>query len=216
LEPYLVALIQTDRDQFEARVRSLVEDFVREVGADTDAWEQRFARKFGIVLAGMVLAAERDLAPWSVDHARRSVKRIYRTARRSVVTTEEAANGVLNKLGEALTQKGCIPQLPEGKKLPSKYRGKAIGFRRIHRTLGAIVALDPKRLEQMVGSSAGAIAVRDHFLAGGIAVKDTDGNRHPQISVEGFDGKKRARWICFDEARLRSSITAITSGDEPS
>ena len=216
LEPYLVALIQTDPDQFEARVRSLVEDFIREVGADTDAWEQRFAKKFGIVLAGMVLAAERDLAPWTVDHARWSVKRIYRIARRSVVTTEEAANDVLNKLGEALAQKGFIPQLPEGKKLPSKYRGKAIGFRRTHRTLGTIVALDPKWLEEMVGSSAGAIAVRDHFLASGIAVKDSDGNRHPQISVEGFDGKKRARWICFDEATLRSSITAVTSGDEPS
>jgi putative DNA primase/helicase len=167
LKPYLVALIQTDPDQLEARVRSLVEDFVREVGADTDAWEQRFARKFGIVLAGMVLAAERDLAPWTVDHARRSVKRIYRTARRSVKTTEEAAGDVLQKLGKALTQKGRIPQLPEGKKLPSKYRGKAIGFRRTHRTLGAIVALDPKRLEEMVGSNAGAIAVRDHLLAGG-------------------------------------------------
>jgi hypothetical protein len=26
----------------------LVEEFVRAVGADTDAWELRFARKFGI------------------------------------------------------------------------------------------------------------------------------------------------------------------------
>ena len=65
----------------------------------------------------------------------------------------------------------------------------------------------------MVGSSAGAIAVHDHFLASGIAVKDSDGNRHPQISVEGFDGKNRARWICFDEVRLRSSIADITSRD---
>jgi hypothetical protein len=162
----------------------------------------------------MVLAAECDLAPWTVDHARRSVKRIYRTARRSVKTTEEAASDVLQKLGKALTQKGRIPQLPEGKKLPSKYRGKAIGFRRTHRTLGAIVALDPKRLEEMVGSRAGAIAVRDHFLTSRVAVKDSDGKRHPQISVDGFDREKRARWICFEEARLRSSITAGTSGDE--
>ena len=213
LEPHLVALIQTDLNQLEARARSLVDDFVREVGADTDAWERRFARKFGIVLAGMVLAAKRDLAPWTVDHAQQSVKRIYRIARRSVKTTEEAASDVLQKLGDAGAQKGCIPKLPEGKKLPSEYQGKAIGFRRTHRTLGAIVALDPKRLEEMVGSSAGAIAVHDHFLASGIAVKDSDGNRHPQISVEGFDGKDRARWICFDEARLRSSIADITSKD---
>ena len=129
------------------------------------------------------------------------------------MTTEEAAIDVLKKVGEALTQKGCIPKLPEGKKLPSKYRRKAIGFRRTHRTLGAIVALDPKRLEEMVGSSAGAIAVHDHFLASGIAVKDSDGNRHPQISVEGFDGRTRARWICFDEARLRSNVANITSRD---
>jgi len=166
----------------------------------------------------MVLAAERDLAPWTADHAWWSVKRIYRIARRSVVTTEEAARDVLKILKEALTQKGCIPQLPEGKKLAPKYRGKAIGFRRTHRKLGAIVALVPKWLEEMVGSRAGATAVRDHFLAGRIAVKDSDGKCRPQISVEGFDREKRARWICFDEARLRSSITAVTSGDgnEPS
>ena len=214
LKRYLVALVQTDPDQLEAQVRSLVEEFVGKVGADTDAWEQRFARKFGIVLAGMVLAAEGDFAPWTVDHAWRSVKRIYRNARRSVVTTEEAVGDVLQKLGKALTQIGCFPRLPEGKKLPSIYRSKAIGFRRTHRTLGAIVALDPKRLEEMVGSRAGVIAVRDCLLASGVAVKDSDGNRHPQISVEGFDREKRPRWICFDEARLRSSIASGTSGDE--
>ena len=63
LRPYLERLV-ANRAEIQPRVREIVETFIARVGAASDGWEYRFASKFGLVLAGAVLASEWKVAPW--------------------------------------------------------------------------------------------------------------------------------------------------------
>ena len=69
----------TDREGYTDRASTLVERFVRKVGAESDPWTQRFATKFAVVYAAARIAAEMKIAPWPKGHAFKCVARLYRT-----------------------------------------------------------------------------------------------------------------------------------------
>ncbi len=61
---YLRKLMQR-RSSLRRLIRLIMEKFVAMVRAESDPWERRLAEKFGIVLAGAILASEFGIAPWS-------------------------------------------------------------------------------------------------------------------------------------------------------
>ena len=184
-----------ERPRLQAELRQIVDGFVELVGASTQPWERRLARKFGVVLAGAVLAAEWDVAPFSVDHARRCVQAIYRVARRAIVSVEDQTGDVLHHLREAYNQ-GRFPLLPKGQGLPEDARDVAWGFRR-DVDGREILAVLPDTFESLTPSKPSAVAVLDTLIEKGIALPGLGGKRHRQIAVQGFPRDGRGRWVCL-------------------
>src|SRR4051794_15391748 len=90
-----------------SRVVQLVNDFVERV-AGRDGWEQRFARKFGVIYAALVLGTESGLLRWPEDLPLRAVKKCYRKARQATMTNEEMAVTGLTTLKTALLRPGAV------------------------------------------------------------------------------------------------------------
>jgi len=130
------------------------------------------------------------------------VRRVYRVARRSVFSADEATQAFLARVRKVLCDDARFPALPKGKKLPRKLRDTAWGFRRTLPRHGDVLAIDPDRFERMIKSKAAANAVLDQLVQRRIAVTDGAGKRRVQIKVQGFARKDRPRWICLHEAAL--------------
>ena len=179
------------------RAREIVEAFVAKCGAVGDSWEARFARKFGIVLAGMILASEARVAPWREKQARRAVARVYRAARGAVVTVEENAKEVIAAFRDGLAR-GRFPDEGKGGDLPTIAPEGPWGVSRRHKRLGDVVAVDPAQFARIVGSEARATVVFDRLLADGAAIRNHDGKRRFQL----HHGKERRRWILLKRSAL--------------
>ncbi|WP_237480624.1 DUF927 domain-containing protein [Lichenibacterium dinghuense] len=59
--------LTAERASLGPEITQIVEEFIAAVGADTQAWERRLARKFGIVMAGATLAAQWQVAPFTPE-----------------------------------------------------------------------------------------------------------------------------------------------------
>lgn len=192
--------LTAERPSITRRIRQIIDDFVELVGASTQPWERRLARKFGIVLAGAELAAEWNVAPFSLEHAHRCVLTIYRVARRAIVSVEEQTGDVLHRLREARSQ-GLFPLLQKGEALPEDARDVAWGFRR-EVDGREIVAVLPSTFESLAPSKPSSIAVLDTLLEKGTALPGVDGKRHRQIAVQGFARVGRGRWVCLLSSKI--------------
>lgn len=196
---YLTRLT-AERSAVEARVRQMVDDFVEDVGASTQPWERRLARKFGIVAAGAILAAEWEVAPFSSDHARRCVLSVYRVARRSIFSVEDQIGDVLRDLREARDQ-GRFPLLAKGEVFPERLRDTAWGFRR-QMDGRELLAVLPEKFEELAPSRPSAVAVLDTLVERGVAITGPNGKRHPQLAVQGFPRAGRGRWVCLLSSKI--------------
>lgn len=198
---YLEELV-SERSTVEARIPGLINDIIEEVGAGADSWERRFARKFAIVGAGAILAAEWNVAPFSAEHARECIIDVYRVARRSVFSVQEATETVLQRIRRAIRDDTRFPRLEKGEALPRRLRTQAWGFRRRRGDDGEIIAIYPSRFEGLAPSKPSAEAVLDVLLERGVALSGADGKRHLQLAVQGFDRVGRARWVCLRASSL--------------
>ena len=195
-----LAPLTIQRSAAAARVRTIVAEFIDDVGANSDPWERRFAQKFAIVAAGGILAAELGVAPFDAEHARRCVLRIYRVARRSVFSIEDSYTKVLARLRRAVVNKRRFPRIEKGEMLPRKLRDMAWGFRRELSKGREIIAVDPARFEAIAGSAPVAEAVLDRMIERRFAFAAIAGKRRPQIAVQGFAREGRPRWVCLRAA----------------
>ena len=192
-----VRWLAADPEGAERRAREIVDGFVAERGAVGDPWEARFARKFGIVLAGMILASEAGVAPWREKQARRAVARVYRAARGAIVTVGENADEVVGLLRGGLSE-GRFPDDAKVLGLPTFAPEGAWGVCRRHKRLGDVVAVDPAQFARLAGSEARATVVLDRLLTAGTAVRNPDGKRRFQL----HHGKVRRRWVLLRRPAL--------------
>jgi hypothetical protein len=192
-----ISKLVAERDSLKPELQEMVSDFITTAGADTDAWERRFALKFAIVAAGLAIAARFGCAPIAEERARPVVMRVYRLARRSVFSTQELTKDVLRRIRDKVQDKTRFPRIEKGESLASGLRQKAWGFRRTHPRHGLIIAVNPARFERMAGSRAAAEAVFDLLSGQGVAICGTAGKRRLQIAVQGFERTGRARWVCL-------------------
>jgi hypothetical protein len=84
-------LLRKDRTE---EISNLVERFVDRVCTDNQGWEVRFARKFGIVYAAMILGISAGILPWTRKFAFSVAKKCYRSARKSA-SGEQRSRDVL-------------------------------------------------------------------------------------------------------------------------
>ena len=77
------------------RVLELTERFVERVGANTNGWETRFARKFGVVYAAMRLGVESGLLPWKNKLPLKIATKCYRLARSAAQVEDNREDGRL-------------------------------------------------------------------------------------------------------------------------
>lgn len=192
--------LTVERATVERDVRGAVESFVETVGASTQPWERRLARKFGFVAAGAMLAADWDVAPFSAKHAHQCVLKVYRVARQSIFSVEEERERMLWALRDAREQ-GKLPVLAKGQVLPSELRETAWGFRR--EVEGReIVAVLPHKFVELASSGPSAVAVLDTLIENGAVLRGIDSKRHRQIAVQGFPRAGRGRWVCLLASKL--------------
>jgi hypothetical protein len=190
-----ISRLVADRATYTDRAATLVKQFVREVGAESDPWTQRFATKFAVVYAAAHLAAEMKIAPWPPEHALKCVSRLYRRARNVVATPEEALADLLHRLAANATSKSRFPALKKGKALPKAAKKKAWGIRRKASGTPPNLAVHSKKFNTLVRPRKHAGQVRELLADGGYTLPGKDGRFVSQLKVKGFGTSQKPYFI---------------------
>jgi hypothetical protein len=91
-----------------AEIIESVNRFVGHVKARGHGWEVRFARKFGVVYAAMLMGIDAGLLPWPRSLPRKVATKCYRKARNAARTDEERAAKAAGKLHRLMKQHGRL------------------------------------------------------------------------------------------------------------
>jgi hypothetical protein len=106
-------LMAEDRSR---RIVELVNEFIEYVGAQGHGWELRFAQKFGVVYAAMMLGIDAGLLPWARALARKVVIKCYRKARNSAKTDQERVAEAGLKLDRLIRTNDRIVDASDGRR----------------------------------------------------------------------------------------------------
>ena len=101
---WLLYLMREDRTE---KIMALVERFVDRVCLDNQGWEVRFAQKFGIVYAAMILGVSAGILPWTRKFAFSVAKKCYRDARKSA-SDEQPSRHVLQELKRLIDDNSIV------------------------------------------------------------------------------------------------------------
>lgn len=191
-----------DPQTYTQQAKVLVEKFVRKVGAQDDAWTQRFATKFAITYAAACIAAEMKIAPWPRKHAFKCVARLYRRALNVVATPEEALADLLHRLAANATSKKRFPVLKKGNALPKGASKAAWGFRRKTRGTPANLAVHSEKFDKLVRPRKHADQVRTLLAREGYALPGKEGRIVTQLKIKGFGSSEKPYFIRVRRDRL--------------
>jgi hypothetical protein len=185
------------RPSLVARVRRIIDNFVKKMRADTDPWERRFAEKFGIVLAGAILMSEFGIGPWTRQRARRAIATLYKKARSAIVSINDTTDAVLKRLRKLVKAGKRFPLVKKG---TSYNEAETWGLIRKMPDGSRAVLIQSSRFDGLVKPSAAAKAVLVELEKRGILIKAADGRPTRQMMIEGSN--KRRRYICLNRKAL--------------
>jgi hypothetical protein len=201
--PAFVETLVSKRPALERRARQLIDNFVKDVGADGSPWERRFGEKFGLAYAAAVLLAEFGVAPWTPDRAHRAIRNMYKKARRAAATVDEAATKLIRRLQRQVAKKR-YPLIKKGAKISAKKRKKAQrGLRWDVVGLGRALLIPMSNVQELVQSPALAAPVLRWMAKRKIVDVGSDCKLTRQILVSALTSEKR-RYVCFDVKALSS------------
>jgi hypothetical protein len=200
---YLLEVV-ANRSKLSQRLPSLVDQFVKRVGADTDPWERRFAGKYGIDLAGAILLAEFGIAPWTIERAWSAITRMYRRARSANVSVDEATDALVRRLRKIIAAGKRFPVIQKGEKLSAKKAAKAWGATRDMPKLGRVINVRYSRIERLVTPSAITGQVLRELARRKILVKASDGKLTRELMIKALTGAGRRRYVCISGKALRA------------
>ncbi len=175
------------------RVLELTNEFIEHAAAGRNGWEKRFALKFGLVYAAMVLAVRARLLPWPRDLPLKVATECYRKARNAAKTSQEhiaAASGKLhdlimngNRVVDAITsnRSGRPIKIPDG--------CVAIRYRKEGQT--KIGILDDALLDTLGSKRAKSVFTRKLQKAGLVA----DGHGHAGTVQERIPIKRHGKIV---------------------
>jgi Domain of unknown function (DUF927) len=192
---YLEKLVST-RDRLGSRLKPIIDDFVKRIGADGSPWERRFGEKFGLAYAAAVLLAEFGIAPWSEARAYQAIRKLYRKARAATANVEEAAEKLARRLRRRLEKKR-YPLIRKGEKVSAELRKKARrGLRWDLAGKGRVLLIPMSDVKGLVQPPAIAASVLKR-LAKQKVVLEQGGKPTRQVLINGVSATKR-RYVCFD------------------
>jgi hypothetical protein len=195
-----------ERKHARKLLKNTVAKFITKVGADSDAWNRRFATKFGIVLASALLSAEFGVVPWTAERAWLAVQEIYKRARASVASDAEIEAVLIAKMNTLLTDRDRLPFLKKGEAISNLRRSCAVGVIRDHIMAGKVALVRRSSLESLTMPGATKPEILQRLVERGIIVKSKDNKVTCQIMIKGF-AEKKYRYVCFDVKKLRSAVT---------
>jgi hypothetical protein len=181
-----------------------IAELISEVGADTNPWERRFARKLAIAGATAVLLSELGIGPWTKDRARRAFRLLYRKARKAAATLDEIAEGLTTRIRQLLSE-DSFPELRKGKELTANTLARAkTGFLKELPGIGKTLVMPLAHVEKLVERGAIFSVVVQHLANKGFVHLGDDGKATRQVLVKGL-AKGRPRYVCFDLAALKAA-----------
>ena len=200
--PYLMS-----RDRSQA-ILNLVDEFVQHIGRPNQGWEVRFARKFGVIYAAMMLGVDAGLLPWPKTFPLAVVKKCYRKARNAAKTDSERARDALRKL-DRLIKKHDFVDVPFGHWKPINIPQQTIALRYIKDGRPKLGILDAALLE-ILGSKKAKLAFTKSLAAAGILAGGHGHAGTPQERIPIVrNGQliKRPRLWVLDIVRFRRHLT---------
>jgi Domain of unknown function (DUF927) len=210
LMPAYLSRLVLERRRIARGAQKIVERFVKQVGADIDPWETRFATAFGIVLAGALALVHFGLAPWTRARAWTAITEVYRRARSASVSIKDSADTLVRKLGGLLAEKKRLALIEKGASAPPEKAGQLWGVIRTTRKHGRVLAVDLDHLRSLVTVPAILGTVLRTLVREGIVLPGRKGIPTRQVMITGLTGKVRPRYVLFVERALveRAGIAA--------
>lgn len=153
------------RTNYSARVRSLVDEFVRLVAGGEGGLDERFARKFAPMFAAGVIALEGGLLPWPEDWPLRAVRFCWENARNNRDPDAGIVDAGLKAIADATRAKSRLARHDLDARKSPQFPDCAVGLK-VRRDgasywlvcielLGRIGITDP-RIQQLVLAKAKA------------------------------------------------------------
>jgi hypothetical protein len=128
IAPWLLYLMAKDRS---GKVIKRVNKFVDHVKARGHGWEVRFAQKFGVIYAAMMMGIDAGLLPWPRTLPRTVVTKCYRRARNAAKTDQERVAEAAAKLHRLMKKRGRLVDGRDGNRAgrPIKVTPKCVAIR---------------------------------------------------------------------------------------
>ncbi|MFG1362383.1 DUF927 domain-containing protein [Xanthobacter versatilis] len=183
-----------------AKAKNYAGEFIEKVVTAPSPFAERFARKFAVVYAAAMLAAEYGVAPWTRKGARASIRKVHQLAWEIVRPAASAADDLLSWLRHHANDEALFPEVMKGEAVEAKAAEKLFGIRR-QQSRVSILALLRDRLPELVPASQ-ADSVLASLKARGYLLKGKEPGRYVrQLRVQGLLPPRRD-YLFFDLARL--------------
>ena len=170
---WVLYLMRKDRSK---RVVELTDEFIEHVAAGRNGREKRFALKFGLVYAAMVLAVCAGILPWPPDLPLKVTTKCYRKARNAAKTSRERVAEAAGKLHDLITNWNRVVDAITGNRSgkPIKITDDCVAVRYRKEGQTKIGILDDALLKVLGSQRAKAVFTKKLQTAGLVA----DGHGH--------------------------------------
>lgn len=192
------------RSEVSKRLPALVDQFVKRVGADTDPWERRFAKKFGLNLAAAILLAEFGVAPWTTNRARSAITRLYRRARLGIVSVDQVTESLVERLLRIIDAGKRFPLVQKGELLSANRASKAWGCTQELPRHGRVLKIPYSRLKSLLTPPMMIVAVMRKLAERKVLIPASDGKSTRQTMIKALNAKKRQRFVCLVIEKMRT------------
>ena len=200
-----------------AEIVHLVEKFVQQVGAQDHGWENRFARKFGIVYAALKLGVCSGLLPWPKNLPLLVATKCYRKAREAAKSDRERERDTPRKLVRLVGQSNrvvVVRNLSNNKPVKIKPRTIALQFKEggkvklgvLDGALRAILGSNQAKKIFTAGLTSAGLVATGHGHAGTV-------QKRIPIERGGQIVKKPRLWV-IDLDRLLDHASTKTNGQQ--
>jgi hypothetical protein len=151
-----------------AKIIKRVNKFVDLVKARGHGWEVRFAQKFGVIYAAMMMGIDAGLLPWPRNLPRKVATKCYRKARNAARTDEERAANAVAKLHRLIRQNGRLVDGSNGKRAgkPIKVTPKCVAIQFVKEGRVKYGVLDAALIKILGTEKAKAVFTRGLAKAG--------------------------------------------------
>jgi hypothetical protein len=195
-------LLREDRTE---EISDLVERFVDRACTDKQGWEVRFARKFGIVYAAMILGISAGILPWKRKFAFSVAKECYRNARKAA-SGEQHSRRVLKELRRLIDDNSIVVSPGRRKPLELPRDRVVLQFKKDGR---AKYGLLDEALTGLFGTKKAKTAFTKALAAEGILAKGHGHARTRQERIpivrDGHVDEKPRMWV-IDAKKLEKHL----------